>query len=275
MQSTQSLANTVSQFRKRRPLLPNPRQHRLPRILTLQHSRIPNTRIPQPLLHPPIPPPIQNLLRPHHRNRTLPRHDPRPPHRLPHHLPLPPLPPNPTHKPHPPRLLGPKNPPAETNILHPTPTPHNLRQPTQRPDIRREPNVNLFDRKPRLSRTNPHIAAHGDIDAEPQTPTMYSRHDRLLTLFYTGDTSLERIDVPTQPGGGSRAVEGSGMSGGVVVVGGGVWGDEGVCGCFSEVEARCEGLVAGAGEDDGAGGGGGREVGEEGGEFVPHSVFGC
>ena len=79
--------------------------------------------------------------------------------------------------------------------------------------------------------------------------------------------------MPTQPRGRSRAVEGSGMSGGVVVVVGG-WGDEGVCGCFLEVETRCEGLVAGAGEDEGAGGGGGREVGEEGGEFVPHSVSG-
>lgn len=81
--------------------------------------------------------------------------------------------------------------------------------------------------------------------------------------------------MPTQPRGGSRAVEGSGMSWGVVVVVGGGWGDEGSCGCFLEVEACGEGLVAGAGEDDGAGGGGGREVGEEGGEFVPHSVFGC
>lgn len=41
-----------------------------------------------------------------------------------------------------------------------------------------------------------------------------------------------------------------------------------------DVEAGGEGLRPAAGEDNGAGGGGGGEVGEEGGEFVPHSV-GC
>ena len=47
--------------------------------------------------------------------------------------------------------------------------------------------------------------------------------------------------------------------------------DGGIGRGFLDVEAGCEGLVAGAGEDDGTGGGVGGEVGEEGRELVPHS----
>ena len=56
------------------------------------------------------------------------------------------------------------------------------------------------------------------------------------------------------------------------LVGGGR-SDGGIGGGFLDVEAGRESLVAGAGEDDGTGGGVGGEVGEEGRELVPHSVF--
>lgn len=51
-----------------------------------------------------------------------------------------------------------------------------------------------------------------------------------------------------------------------------VGAEDRILGSFLDVEAGGEGFGAGAGEDDGAGGGGGGEVGEEGWEFVPHSV---
>ena len=49
--------------------------------------------------------------------------------------------------------------------------------------------------------------------------------------------------------------------------------EDGGLGRFLDVEAGGEGVGAGAGEDDGASGGGGGEVGEEGGEFLPHSGY--
>ena len=199
---------TQSQLREPRLLLLYPRHHRLPRIPTLQHSRIPHTRIPQPILHTPIPAPVQNLLRPLHRNRTLPRHSPRPPQRLPHNLILPsPTPPNPAHEPDFLRLLGPKLPRAETDILNPAPAPHNLRQSTQRPYIRRQANIHLLDAEPRVPGADPHIAADGDIDAQPQAPAMYRGDGRFLAPFDAGDARLERVDVSAQLCCRSCAVE--------------------------------------------------------------------
>lgn len=257
------MSQILSQLRKPRFLLRNPRHHSLPGIPTLQHRRIPNTRIPQPILHTSIPTPIQNLFRPLHRNGALPRHQLRPPQRLLHNLFLPsPTTPHPTHKPHPLRLLSPKLPRAERNILNPTSAPHDLRQPTQRPYIRRETDIHLFDAKPRIPRTDPHITAHGDIDPQTQTPAMYRRYDRFLALCDAGDTSLERVDVSAQHCCRPCAVESR-----LRLVG----REDGVLGRFLDVEACGEGFGAGAGEDDGAGGGGGGEVGEEGWEFLPHS----
>ena len=50
--------------------------------------------------------------------------------------------------------------------------------------------------------------------------------------------------------------------------------EDGIAGCFLDVQASGEGFGASAGEDDCAGGGAGGEVGEEGWEFVPHSIDG-
>lgn len=94
---------------------------------------------------------------------------------------------------------------------------------------------------------------------------MYRRYDRFLATFDAGDASLERVDVPAQPRCRSRAV---GSRTRLVRVG----AEDRILGSFLDVEAGGEGFGAGAGEDDGAGGGGGGEVGEEGWEFVPHSV---
>lgn len=92
---------------------------------------------------------------------------------------------------------------------------------------------------------------------------MYRRYDRFLTVFDARDTSLEGVDVSAQPRCRPRAI-GSRTCW--------VGGEDGVLRGFLDVEAGGEGFGAGAGEDDGAGGGGGGEVGEEGGELVPHSV---
>lgn len=197
-----------SQLRKLGCLLRDSRHHSLSRILRLQHGRVPNTRIPQPILHTPIPAPIQNLLRPLHRNGTLTRHQLRPPQCFPHDLLLAPNSPHPTHEPHFLRLLGPKGPRAETNILNPTATPYDLRQPTQRPYIRRDANIHLFDTKNRILRTNPDITADADIDTEPQTPAMDRSYDRFLARFDSSDTSLEGVDMSAQLRRGPRAVEG-------------------------------------------------------------------
>ena len=165
-----------------------------------------------------------------------------------------------THKPHPQRLVRPKNPRTQRHILDPAQIAHAMRQPTQRADIRRNPNIHLLNTDLRILRRDPDITRKTHIQRETKTDSVQHGDDGLLAALQVRDAILELEDVAPEVVGFAGYVDG------------GVGGlGQGSLRCGLDVEAGGEGARARAGEEDGADGGVVGEGTEDGGEVLPHS----
>jgi len=157
------------------------------------------------------------------------------------------------------RLVGAEYPCCEWDLLDPAVVPNNLGQPAQRAHVGREPDINFLHSKPHVPRAHAHVGRRGQVDTQAEREAVQNRNDGLLAALDGGDAVLELVDVPAQLDGAARGVRG--------VVGGRV--EEGL-GRSLHVEAGRKCLVAGTTEDDGADRGIMRELGENTAQFEPH-----
>ena len=215
-----------------------------------------------------LPTPIQQFLGALHRHGALPRHRAGPRQSFRHDRFLPALVRHPAHEAGPARFLGAKHPSAQADILHPAARAHDLDQPAQRARVGRDPDIDLLDREPGLGRADPNVAAHRDVDAQPERVAVQGGDHRLLAPLHRRDAVLDVEDEPTHLGCDARAIfatvrgrrrrrrrgsEDAGLEGG------------------NHVEAGGECVGTGAGEHDGPGGRVPREVSEYVAQLGPHA----
>ena len=161
---THSRLQPFSKLCKPRLPLFHPCLHRLHHILRLQRYRVPNTRIPQPILHAPAPAPIQQLLRALHRNGTLRRHHLRYRQRFANYLVFPTRLAHPAHEAYRFSFGGSEYAGSQADVFDPATVPDDFGETRKCTYVGGETNIHLLYREFGVFCAYAHVSADGDVN---------------------------------------------------------------------------------------------------------------
>ncbi|KZL83184.1 hypothetical protein CI238_04555, partial [Colletotrichum incanum] len=137
------------------------------------------------------------------------------------------------------RLIGGEVARRQADVLHPRCAPHELGQPAERAKVGGEADIDLLDGEARVPRADAHVGTARNIDGDADGHAVEDADYGLFALFRRSDGGLELDDVPTHDGCVPRGVPADARA------------ERAIAGVL-DVEAGRESAVADGGEDDGA-----------------------